>query len=101
MKPNRDASDLAARLTSAATKAPPLPAVNDSPPATAAPPPETAAPARAAKKGRPTVETVGITLRPSKAVLKRYTLAAAERTRQTGRVISAQEIMLERLDGGP
>ena len=39
-------------------------------------------------------------MRPSKSLLQRYTLAAADRTRKAGRVISAQEIMLERLEDG-
>ncbi len=54
-----------------------------------------------ARKGRPAAETKGITLRVPKALLRRYTLAAADRTRELGRVVSAQEVMLERLDGGP
>jgi hypothetical protein len=54
-----------------------------------------------ARKGRPASDTKGITLRVPKALLRRYTLAAADRTRELGRVVSAQEVMLERLDGGP
>ena len=46
-------------------------------------------------------DTVPISLRPPRDLLTRYVLAAAERTRETGRVTSAQQIMLERLDGGP
>ena len=42
--------------------------------------------------------TVGITLRPGARLLNRYTLAAADRTREEGRVISAQQIMLEVLE---
>jgi hypothetical protein len=42
-----------------------------------------------------------MTLRPTRALLTRYTLAAAERTRAAGRVVSAQEIMLEQLERGP
>lgn len=107
MKPHRDASELAARLAGAAATPVPLP----SPPANTIPPPvkeppsaHKAAAAQAAarkKKGRPVIDTVGITLRPSKTLLQRYTLAAADRTRKAGRVISAQEIMLERLEDGP
>jgi hypothetical protein len=105
MKPNRDASELAARLAGAAATPVPLPI--PSPPANVPAPvretpavPHKAAP-EAARKGRPAVQTVGITLRPPKTLLQRYTLAAAERTRKTGRVISAQEMMLERLEDGP
>lgn len=49
----------------------------------------------------PEDDTVPISLRPRRDLLTRYVLAAAERTRETGRVTSAQQIMLERLDGGP
>jgi hypothetical protein len=50
---------------------------------------------------QPEDDTVPISLRPSRGVLMRYVLAASDRTRETGRVISAQQIMLERLEGGP
>lgn len=46
-------------------------------------------------------DTVPISLRPRRELLMRYVIAASERTRATGRVISAQQIMLEQLDGGP
>jgi hypothetical protein len=46
----------------------------------------------------PPVPTVGITLRPGAKLLNRYTLAAADRTREQGRVVSAQQIMLEVLE---
>jgi len=39
-------------------------------------------------------------LRPERELLTRYTLAAAERTKKEGRVVSAQEIMLEVLQRG-
>jgi len=101
MKPNRDASELAARLSTAASKPPALPAA----PAPEGPiaPTITPAPARrpAAAKGRPATDTIGISLRPARTLLQRYTMAAAERTRATGRVVSAQEIMLEQLEQGP
>jgi hypothetical protein len=47
-----------------------------------------------------TTDTVGITLRPSRELLVRYRNAAAERTKKEGRVVSAQEIMLEVLEHG-
>ena len=58
------------------------------------------APARAkTKKGKPTApDTVPITLRPSGALLSKYVLRAAERTREEGRVVSAQQIMIEALE---
>jgi hypothetical protein len=66
-------------------------------------PKTTPAPARraTAPKGRPATDTIGISLRPARTLLQRYTIAAAERTRATGRVVSAQEIMLEQLEHGP
>lgn len=103
MKPHRDANALAARLADAAKKPVPLPeapvlkVVETMPPA---PAPE-AAPQPSAKKSKAAkaaAETVAITLRPTRAMLKRYTMAAADRTRETGRVISAQEMMLEQLE---
>ena len=113
MKPHRDANELAARLGAAANKPLPLPEVI----ATVTPPAPTLVtttpePTRIARKARvttsaraerpkPANDTVGITIRPSQALLKRYTLAAADRTRDTGRVVSAQEIMLEQLERGP
>ena len=103
MKPNRDAAELAARLAGAAATPVPLPSLPANAPAPARETPaipHKAAP-QPARKGRPAVQTVGITLRPPKTLLQRYTLAAAERTRKTGRVISAQEMMLERLEDGP
>jgi hypothetical protein len=102
MKPNRDASELAARLSTAASKPPTLPTApvaQELPvakPATPAPEIRPATP-----KGRPATDTVGISLRPARTLLQRYTIAAAERTRETGRVVSAQEIMLEQLEQGP
>ncbi|MDE2437606.1 MAG: hypothetical protein KGM49_15235 [Sphingomonadales bacterium] len=109
MKPHRNASELAARLGAAANKPLPLP---ESTPLTLVPPPAPAGaaapaptapePARAApkkpKRVEETKETVAITLRPTRTMLTRYTMAAAERTRETGRVISAQEMMLEQLE---
>lgn len=98
MKANRDASELAARLGAAANKPVPLPEMTSPPPVTDKPRP-VAAPKE--KKSKTLADTVAITLRPSRALLTRYTLAAAERTRQEGRVVSAQEIMMEMLEGGP
>lgn len=102
MKPNRDASELAARLSTAASKPPALPAA---PAAEEVPVAKTTTPAPARRpatpKGRPATDTIGISLRPARTLLQRYTIAAAERTRATGRVVSAQEIMLEQLEHGP
>ena len=40
-------------------------------------------------------DTVPITLRPTNALLNIFVLKASERTREGGRVVSAQQIMLE------
>jgi hypothetical protein len=105
MKPHRDASELAARLSTAAGKPPALPAApskEEVPVAnTITPAPPAIRPAATTPKGRPTTDTIGISLRPARTLLQRYTIAAAERTRETGRVVSAQEIMLEQLEHGP
>jgi len=105
MKPTRDAAALAASLTSAA-HAPLLPeraaAVVALPPRPEAPAEEADAPRVIKKAGKvkPAADTVGITLRPERELLNRYTMAAAERTKKEGRVVSAQEIMLEVLQRG-
>ena len=100
MKPSRDASALAASLTAAASaplrlpeRPPPEPANMSAPPVVVAPAVKPARKERAAPAA-----TVGITLRPDSKLLNRYTLAAADRTREEGRVISAQQIMLEVLE---
>ena len=116
MKKNRDSSELAARIAAAAsqpagrssTPAPvvapvPAPVLVSSPPAAKAPgTTPMLAPARArtkAKKTKPSEpDTVPITLRPSSALLSRFVLKASERTREEGRVISAQQIMIEALE---
>src|SRR5271170_7140749 len=107
MKPTRDAAALAASLTSAANASLPLPeraaadvvSMPQHPPREA---PSRAVAPQAKKPGRvkPVADTVGITLRPERELLNRYTMAAAERTKREGRVVSAQEIMLEVLQRG-
>lgn len=109
MKPSRDANELADRLRKAADEPLRMPAKD--PEAIATEPPAggpVSLPKAAATRAKPkravhkedNKETVGISLRPTQALLNRYTLEAAERTRQTGRVVSAQQIMLEVLEKG-
>jgi hypothetical protein len=104
MKPSRDAAALAASLSAAASTPLRLPerAVPEPANTSVAPAPDHAPdPAPAAKptrKRKAPPDTVGITLRPTSTLLNRYTLAAADRTRKEGRVISAQQIMLEVLE---
>jgi hypothetical protein len=106
MKKHRDADELAARIAAAAKQ----PAAIVANPLEVTPEPETKAeperaaspkPKRKAKHPRlPDGDTVGISLRPHRTLLSRYVLKAADRTREAGRVISAQEIMLEVLERG-
>jgi hypothetical protein len=112
MKKNRDSSDLAARIAAAASQpagrssAPkPAPAPAQPPVLVSSMPADKAtatapAPARAkAKKTKPAEpDTVPITLRPSSALLSKFVFKASERTREEGRVISAQQIMIEALE---
>jgi hypothetical protein len=101
MKPNRDAAALAASLSSAAAAPLPLPekihiAANSS----VAPVEQPAPPPKKSGKVKTVPDTVGITLRPERDLLNRYTIAAADRTRKEGKVISAQQIMIEVLERG-
>ena len=112
MKKNRDSSELAARIAAAASQpagrssAPasvPAPVLVASTPAAKAPdaaPVVAPAPARPkAKKTKPAEpDTVPITLRPSSALLSKFVIKASERTREEGRVVSAQQIMIEALE---
>jgi hypothetical protein len=114
MKKNRDSSELAARIAAAASQpagrsstpptAPvPAPVLVSSTPATKAQAATSAvapAPARSkAKKTKPTEpDTVPITLRPSSVLLSKFVVKASERTLEEGRVVSAQQIMIEALE---
>ena len=108
MKPTRDAAALAASLTTAANASLPLPdrvaADVVAMPSRTETPSKVEAPqaTKATKAGKikAAADTVGITLRPERELLNRYTMAAAERTKKEGRVVSAQEIMLEVLQRG-
>ena len=110
MKKNRDSSDLAARIAAAASQpagrgsAPkpvlaPAPVLVASTPAAKAP---AAAPAPMPSKPKKTKpaepDTVPITLRPSSALLSKFVIKASERTLEEGRVVSAQQIMIEALE---
>jgi hypothetical protein len=98
MKAHRDAATLAAALTNAAAAPVPLPERVAPVPANSSVAP--AAPPQKPAKAQTAPDTVGITLRPDRALLKRYTNEAADRTRKEGKVISAQQIMLEVLARG-
>jgi hypothetical protein len=81
LKKSKDVADLAASLTAAATA--PLVSVQTPPQAV---------------KRKPVAETLQITLRPARTLMARYVDLAAERSKQLGRTVSAQEIMLEVLE---
>lgn len=104
MKKNRDASDLAARIAAAAKQpagmsSVPVPTVAVAEPPTKSP---VVAPAPAPSKPKKTkakeAQTVPITLRPDSNLWNKFVMKASERTREEGRVISAQQIMLEALE---
>lgn len=104
MKKHRDADALAARIAEAANQPAALvarpPRVAPEPGATTEPkqPVSSKITRKPRKAIPPDGDTVGISLRPHRTLLSRYVLKAADRTREAGRVISAQEIMLEVLE---
>lgn len=111
MKQHRDAAALAASLQTAANTPLPLPTNNQEREAASASEPPVASSSRRSAttqtraddkraKNEAALDTVGMTIRPRRQVHNRYVLAAAERTRKVGRVVSAQEIMLEVLEAG-
>jgi hypothetical protein len=83
MKPSKDVTDLAATLRAAAS----TPLV---PPATTKPD----------KKSAEDGGTMQMTLRPSRSLYALYVNKAAERSKQDGRSVSVQEVMLEVLAEG-
>jgi hypothetical protein len=106
MKAAKGVDDLAARLTSAAATPLVAPAAAPAPaPAVTTP---AATPAKRERKAvakkdaakKEATDTMQLTLRPTRALYGRYVAAAADRSRQEGRVVSAQEIMLEILEKG-
>jgi outer membrane biosynthesis protein TonB len=122
MKKHPEADALAARLAAAANQ----PVAEVSFPAPVPPQPEAVPAAPPESEGTPTPlvkqlkqrkqrrpkqnaqaseqpedDTVPMSLRPRRELLTRYVLAASDRTRESGRVISAQQIMLEVLERGP
>ncbi|AOX47854.1 hypothetical protein AB870_26505 (plasmid) [Pandoraea faecigallinarum] len=111
MKQPKGVDDLAARLGAAVTSplvspAAVAPAPISTPEPAAAPAPvreRTRTVAKTAGKGaakKEPADTMQLTLRPSRTLFARYVAAAADRSRQLGRVVSAQEIMLEILEKG-
>lgn len=99
MKKNRDSSELAARIAAAASQ--PAGRNSLSPPTLVSPEPaatQPVSPSKPKKAKRIEPDTVPITLRPTSALLNKFVLKASERTREEGRVVSAQQIMLETLE---
>jgi hypothetical protein len=106
MKKHRDANELAARIAAAANQ--PAGMHSQTASTTVGPEltgskPDTRSP-RSRKEPKetklPDTDTVPISLRPDRALLNKYILKASDRTREAGRVISAQQIMLEVLERG-
>ncbi|MEB2500693.1 hypothetical protein [Burkholderia cenocepacia] len=114
MKPAKGVDDLASRLRTASEAPLVHPPVNE-PPGGRSP----AAPAQglpvstdareqvpAAKKvakragAKEVIDTMALTLRPTRTLHARYVAAAAKRSQELGRMVSAQEIMLEVLEKG-
>jgi hypothetical protein len=103
MKKNPNSSDLAARLSAAAKQPAGIRSVPAPVPAATAP--TVTAPVSVSplvpvkpKKVKAKPQTIPITLRPDSKLLNKYVLKASERTREEGRVVSAQQIMLETLE---
>ena len=111
MKPNRDAAALAESLRSAAAaplplpgrplETQPVPTIEPSDAKVDQPLKSDRAEQKRMAKAKEASDTVQIALRPTRELLNRYVLSAAERTRKEGKVISAQQIMLEVLEKGP
>ena len=57
-----------------------------------------ATPAKPKKAKVKEPQTIPITLRPDSNLWNKFVLKASERTREEGRVVSAQQIMLEALE---
>jgi hypothetical protein len=106
MKKNLEADALAARLTAAANQPPAI--VPDHPETVQEDElkseqtrDKTRKTGRKEKNVKASEEnTVPISLRPGASLWDRYVMAAAERTTKIGRVVSAQQIMLEVLERG-
>jgi hypothetical protein len=104
MKKHRDASELAARIAAAARQPAGMSSVPTPPQAAPETPVRPAIARTAAEPAKPKKtkvkepQTVPITLRPDSALLNKFVLKASERTREEGRVVSAQQIMLEALE---
>jgi hypothetical protein len=103
MKKNHGASELAAKLSAAAKQPAGMSAVPKPPQAITESPAKPAPRQTAANSSKPPKakvsepQTIPITLRPDSALWNKFVLKASERTREEGRVVSAQQIMLEAL----
>jgi hypothetical protein len=104
MKKNSNASELAARIAAAARQPAGMSSVPAPPQVVLETPPKPAAaktvaePVKPKKAKQKEPQTIPITLRPDSALWNKFVLKASERTREEGRVVSAQQIMLEALE---
>ncbi len=108
MKPNHGAAALAAALTNAATAPLQMPERKPSGAALAEQPEAVSndalpLPQRSSRapKMKELADTMQMTLRPRRELVESYVCEAAERSKREGRMISAQQIMLEVLETGP
>jgi hypothetical protein len=110
MKKNSNASELAARIAAAARQPAGMTSVPTPPQATQEPSPKptptkavettakTSTVVKKAKQKPQAQQTIPITLRPDANLWNKFVLKASERTKEEGRVVSAQQIMLEALE---
>ena len=96
MKAPKSVDDLASRLSTAATA--PLQVLKPADSGDSREEPKKAAAPSRARVVKPKPETLGINLRPTRALYERYVALAADRSRTAGRMVSAQQIMLEVLE---
>lgn len=96
MKKPKDITELASRLSSAAST--PLVAA---PPEPVTPKAEEAAPVtrEAGKRKAPNRSTVSVYLRLSQNLYEQYDKEAVRRTKATGRGVTVQQVILARLEG--
>lgn len=98
MKKPKDVTDLANRLASAAST--PLVAPLPPPaPVRVIEEPATATAGEAGKRKPPNRSTVPVFLRLSQNLYERYDEEAVRRTRATGRGVTVQQVILDRLEG--
>lgn len=100
MKKPKDVADLASRLANAATTPLVLSAPTVAPGVTAEPTAPAAVAAMETRRKAPKRTTVPVFLRISQALYDRYDEEAVKRTKETGRGVTVQQVILDRLAEG-